>query len=1079
MNNKPKPSYIAFTACFILFNVHNCFSQVINFTTSYLINGIAVDSSDIWVATQGGVSRFNFATNQKTIYTAGNSGLLGNIMNCVLLDASGNKWFGGDDHLYKFDGYTWSSYKNLNNGDVVGQVKNLKQDILGRILFMNSNGSLVIKDGVIDSSIYYSQIPTLITPYDFDVDTLGHIWFATGSGAIYYDGLNWTKYDTVFAQDDVRAIQVDKNGIVWATVQSPNPVFYGLYKFDGISWTYVPGGSGASHGKIYVDENNNKYFFNNQVSGVFKYNDSSWTVYNHSSGQIAGNPVTALFVKDSILYTGTAYTGNGPAESVYAYGGTGLNLYSINAFDLPENYYVSLDIGPNNLIYAGNYSGFTISNGITFQNIPSPAGMGFSGKIKIDHSGNVWGIIEKYNPDTNFIGKYDGNSWTLFYNSGVLHDFTVDPSGNVWYGGSDGLIKYDGISFQTYPILDTMAFQGHGEAYRLCADTAGNIWFGDYYSLGKFNGTNIILYNYHTLPFMSHYNNFFIQSDKHGNVWAFAANNDLIKFDGSGWAIFNTGNLGYSVNQYYCDIDDDGSSLWVSTNNGIIKYDGVNFTYYDSDIYHLGCVDNYVFGIGDIAKDVNGNIWYTGQDFIGVFNPDGIEKLEIEPEPEITGTTYYDANINGVLDTADIGLPQQTLLLQPDSVFRLSNSTGKYVFYGDTGNYTISNLISPGWLLTSAFNPYNVLADSVYNCCYDFGLQPQTVLHQMNLSLINTQSRCNTIVPFGIDIYNSGTVPENVRCYFVKDSLIGFANSTPAITSSSDDTLFWDINGCAPFSHHQVLLQLQMPNQNNAGDTLNFKGGVISLTNGSIFDTDSINDVVTCAYDPNDKVARPVGVDAPHYTLMNDTLIYTIRFQNTGTDTALTVAIYDTLDANLDMNTFQFIASSHTVDVKYDAKGRLRFAFYSIQLPDSNTAEIASHGFVRYSIKAKQSTPDYTLVNNTAFILFDYNVPVVTNTAFNTLVIQIPTVGLPHVQQNNSVLVYPNPAKDQINFKLPSQNKTFDLMIADLFGRQVYHAKENGDFVSIATSKIGEGVFVYSITDENNKNYFGKIILIK
>jgi uncharacterized repeat protein (TIGR01451 family) len=46
-----------------------------------------------------------------------------------------------------------------------------------------------------------------------------------------------------------------------------------------------------------------------------------------------------------------------------------------------------------------------------------------------------------------------------------------------------------------------------------------------------------------------------------------------------------------------------------------------------------------------------------------------------------------------------------------------------------------------------------------------------------------------------------------------------------------------------------------------------------------------------------------------------DYLVYLVRFQNTGTDTAFSVTVRDTLDAKLDWNTIQMIGASHAYDL--------------------------------------------------------------------------------------------------------------------------------------------------------------------
>lgn len=59
-------------------------------------------------------------------------------------------------------------------------------------------------------------------------------------------------------------------------------------------------------------------------------------------------------------------------------------------------------------------------------------------------------------------------------------------------------------------------------------------------------------------------------------------------------------------------------------------------------------------------------------------------------------------------------------------------------------------------------------------------------------------------------------------------------------------------------------------------------------------------------------------------------MIYTIRFQNTGTDTAFTVRLEDYLDANLDLSTFKVISSSHPNSVSLLSSGKLTFLFENI-----------------------------------------------------------------------------------------------------------------------------------------------------
>ncbi|MBK8415955.1 MAG: hypothetical protein IPL22_16495 [Bacteroidetes bacterium] len=70
--------------------------------------------------------------------------------------------------------------------------------------------------------------------------------------------------------------------------------------------------------------------------------------------------------------------------------------------------------------------------------------------------------------------------------------------------------------------------------------------------------------------------------------------------------------------------------------------------------------------------------------------------------------------------------------------------------------------------------------------------------------------------------------------------------------------------------------------------------------------------LVTGSFDPNDKSVLPRGVGPQGFVTASDTAFsYTIRFENTGSDTAFMVTIMDVLDADLDIATIRPGLSSH------------------------------------------------------------------------------------------------------------------------------------------------------------------------
>jgi hypothetical protein len=74
------------------------------------------------------------------------------------------------------------------------------------------------------------------------------------------------------------------------------------------------------------------------------------------------------------------------------------------------------------------------------------------------------------------------------------------------------------------------------------------------------------------------------------------------------------------------------------------------------------------------------------------------------------------------------------------------------------------------------------------------------------------------------------------------------------------------------------------------------------------------------------------------------------------------------------------IGSSHRYRLQITEGNKLAFEFRNILLPDSNINEPASHGYIAYRIKPKNTVITGDVILNSAGIFFDYNLPVQTNT---------------------------------------------------------------------------------------------------
>ncbi len=135
------------------------------------------------------------------------------------------------------------------------------------------------------------------------------------------------------------------------------------------------------------------------------------------------------------------------------------------------------------------------------------------------------------------------------------------------------------------------------------------------------------------------------------------------------------------------------------------------------------------------------------------------------------------------------------------------------------------------------------------------------------------------------------------------------------------------------------------------------------------------------SYDPNDKQCNLPTYIQPD---VQETLQYTVRFQNDGNYPALNVVVRDTISAELDLSTFRFISSKHPVSYTLDPVSReIVFRFSGIQLMSSADSLEGSQGNFVYSIQEMPNLPLNSTIKNTAYIYFDFNPAIITNTTSN------------------------------------------------------------------------------------------------
>jgi len=227
------------------------------------------------------------------------------------------------------------------------------------------------------------------------------------------------------------------------------------------------------------------------------------------------------------------------------------------------------------------------------------------------------------------------------------------------------------------------------------------------------------------------------------------------------------------------------------------------------------------------------------------------------------------------------------------------------------------------------------------------------------------------------------------------------------------------------------------------------------------------------SYDPNDKRGFPLGYgDSGDNIALGTRLDYNIRFQNTGTDTAFTVIIRDTMPESLDLATMKPGVASHPYTVTLDTHRVLTFVFEDILLPDSTTNLEASQGVVTFTIDHDISLRTGDVILNEAAIYFDFNEPIITNLSRHEIAKEGLPVGVRRLEaQAITLSVFPNPVGTELTVKVPRAevSATDRVRVTDLYGRILIDVPYASAAAGLDVRTLPAGYYLTMLTDEQGR----------
>jgi len=364
--------------------------------------------------------------------------------------------------------------------------------------------------------------------------------------------------------------------------------------------------------------------------------------------------------------------------------------------------------------------------------------------------------------------------------------------------------------------------------------------------------------------------------------------------------------------------------------------------------------------------------------------------LDLENNVALSGFVYQDNNENGIRDTDENGIPGIAVITEYDNqeLVSFSNEEGRFEFYNILGNVSISSDPNSCFIQTSDPEFYNVnTSDPTIDI--SFGFKVSDDMKSMKPILASAPTRCNFLVPFWITIINSGCLETAGRVTMNIDELTNFSYSDISPTEMNGESIVWEIPEINNNETYKIQVFLNMPDETFVDEEIKFnlKTEFLEASGEYTFSSEvDYNATIRCAIDPNDKLVNVDKIEQEEYALIDAPLIYTVRFQNTGNDTAFTVRIEDKISEDLDIRTIRPLAGSHPYNFFVNSDRTLEVIFENIMLPDSTTNNLESQGFISFEIYPLAEIEEFTDIENTAYIYFDFNAPIITNTVNNTLV---------------------------------------------------------------------------------------------
>jgi uncharacterized repeat protein (TIGR01451 family) len=486
---------------------------------------------------------------------------------------------------------------------------------------------------------------------------------------------------------------------------------------------------------------------------------------------------------------------------------------------------------------------------------------------------------------------------------------------------------------------------------------------------------------------------------------------------------------------------------------------------------------------GPFSSDVDGCLTFRFRSDSVVTNPGWVASVNCGV-PRIRAVSFIDTNNNGIQEPNEPIFNYGNFVYQVnDSGINISGSgnNGAYVIFDSipTNSYDIHFDVNPNltnnYACTTSYTDITSSQNTITTLYF-----PVTVIQNFIDCSINL---INSVPPrpgfqYTIPIVYSNVGHQSISngtLTFTKDPNVTITNILPFGAVMTPTGFTYNFTNLAPNQSQYIYVILQVPTIPTValGQLLNYSASVqvagdVTASNNTSFLTQTI----VGSYDPNDKFESHGGKIMFDNFTNDDYLYYTIRFENTGTANAEFVRIEDTLNSQLEPNSFELIAASHEVNARRNGN-QLTFFFYDIDLPPTQNDPIASQGFVHFKIKPKPGFALGDIIPNGAEIYFDFNPAIITNLFETEFVETLSTTRF----EANEIALFPNPSTNDVTIQLLNNQNIKQVQFFDVSGKMIQSIENISNWqTTIDISHFEKGLYFVEITTTTAAKQTKKLI---